>query len=109
MESESSSSSNSSKVPTTSTWYVFFSYPRPSYQFRSSLQIDRKNKYYLQGGFFFPHYTNKTFPMRDTILDGELVLDTPPGSNHVCSSYILTLSPFLTNALVTAGASLLGI
>ena len=78
--------------PTTSTWYVFLIDPLLSHQFRSSLQIDRKNKYYLQQGFFFPHYSNKALPMRDTILDGELVLDTPPGSNHVRSSYTLILS-----------------
>ena len=58
----------------------------------TSPQIDRKNKYYLQEGFFFPHYTKKELPMRDTILDGELVLDTPPGSKNVCSSWIFTLS-----------------
>ena len=34
--------------------------------------------------------------MRDTILDGELVLDTPPGSNLVRSSCTLILSPSLT-------------
>jgi len=55
--------------------------------------MDRKNKYYLQPpGFFFPHCSNKAFPIRDTILDGELALDTPPEPNHVRPPCTLIMS-----------------
>ncbi|KAG8827120.1 Dcp1p-Dcp2p decapping enzyme complex alpha subunit [Serendipita sp. 401] len=41
--------------------------------------IDRKNLYrQQQGGFFFPHHADKTMPMRDCILDGELVIEKDP-------------------------------
>lgn len=46
--------------------------------------IDRKNVYrYQDQGFFFPHYEDKTKPMRDCILDGELVVDNVPGQGEV--------------------------
>lgn len=46
--------------------------------------IDRKNVYrYQQQGFFFPHYEDKTRPMRDCVLDGELVLDNDPTHGQV--------------------------
>lgn len=47
-------------------------------------KIDRKNMFRLQGqGFFFPHYEDKKRPMRDCLLDGELVLDKVPGHGDV--------------------------
>lgn len=52
----------------------------------SRVKIDRKNVYRHQDqGFFFPHYENRTMPMRDCILDGELVLDNVPGTGNVRS------------------------
>ncbi|KAK7467331.1 Dcp1p-Dcp2p decapping enzyme complex alpha subunit [Stygiomarasmius scandens] len=40
--------------------------------------IDRHNKYYNQSGLFFPHHENPVNPLRDTLLDGELVIDVDP-------------------------------
>jgi hypothetical protein len=45
--------------------------------------------------------------MKDTILDGELVLDTPLGSNPVRSSCTHSVSQ--PNAMVTVGPTLLGV
>ncbi|KZT35071.1 mRNA capping enzyme, alpha subunit [Sistotremastrum suecicum HHB10207 ss-3] len=38
--------------------------------------IDRHNKYRIVQGFVFPHHTDPRRPLRASILDGELVLDT---------------------------------
>ncbi|KAI5124570.1 hypothetical protein M0805_003090 [Coniferiporia weirii] len=40
--------------------------------------IDRHNQYRLLQGFFFPHHENPRVPLRSTIIDGELVIDTDP-------------------------------
>ncbi|KAH8117391.1 mRNA capping enzyme, alpha subunit [Phellopilus nigrolimitatus] len=40
--------------------------------------IDRHNQYRLLNGFFFPHHENPRVPLRSTIVDGELVIDTDP-------------------------------
>ncbi|KAJ7685345.1 mRNA capping enzyme, catalytic domain-containing protein [Mycena polygramma] len=44
--------------------------------------IDRKNDYYQLDGIFFPHHENPQRPLQDTIVDGELVFDLDPRTNH---------------------------
>ncbi|THU85651.1 mRNA capping enzyme, alpha subunit [Dendrothele bispora CBS 962.96] len=43
--------------------------------------IDRHNKYRMLDGFFFPHHENPMHPLRDTLLDGELLIDVDPHTN----------------------------
>ncbi len=45
---------------------------------------DRNNTYYQQDGMFFPHYEDPRMPLRNTLLDGELVVDTDPHTKQVC-------------------------
>ncbi|KAI3599973.1 mrna guanylyltransferase [Moniliophthora roreri] len=40
--------------------------------------IDRHNTYRILEGLFFPHHENPINPLRSTIVDGELVVDTDP-------------------------------
>ncbi|EGO21029.1 hypothetical protein SERLADRAFT_475657 [Serpula lacrymans var. lacrymans S7.9] len=40
--------------------------------------IDRRNIYYELAGFFFPHHADPRGPLKDTLVDGELVIDTDP-------------------------------
>ncbi|KAJ7343323.1 mRNA capping enzyme, catalytic domain-containing protein [Mycena albidolilacea] len=44
--------------------------------------IDRKNEYYYLEGLYFPHHKNPQLPLQDTIVDGELVYDVDPQTNH---------------------------
>ncbi|KAJ7097779.1 mRNA capping enzyme, catalytic domain-containing protein [Mycena belliarum] len=44
--------------------------------------IDRKNDYYEVQGLFFPHHENPQQPLQNTIVDGELVYDVDPRTNH---------------------------
>ncbi|KAJ7444940.1 mRNA capping enzyme, catalytic domain-containing protein, partial [Mycena latifolia] len=44
--------------------------------------IDRKNDYYEVQGLFFPHHENPQMPLQNTIVDGELVYDVDPRTNH---------------------------
>ncbi|KAK7693769.1 hypothetical protein QCA50_003341 [Cerrena zonata] len=40
--------------------------------------IDRHNQYRLLNGLFFPHYETPANPLRNTLVDGELVIDIDP-------------------------------
>ncbi|KAG5735708.1 mRNA-capping enzyme subunit alpha [Termitomyces sp. T112] len=40
--------------------------------------IDRHNTYHTVSGIFFPHHENPMMPLRDTLIDGELVIDVNP-------------------------------
>ncbi|KAF9014107.1 mRNA capping enzyme [Cyathus striatus] len=42
--------------------------------------IDRRNTYRAIQGIFFPHFDNPVFPLQNTIVDGELVIDTDPAT-----------------------------
>ncbi|KAK7020482.1 mRNA-capping enzyme subunit alpha [Favolaschia claudopus] len=44
--------------------------------------IDRKNDYYELSGLYFPHHKNPQLPLQNTIVDGELVYDVDPRTNH---------------------------
>ncbi|OJA18766.1 hypothetical protein AZE42_01650 [Rhizopogon vesiculosus] len=44
--------------------------------------IDRHNDYYEVPGFWFPHYEKREEPLKDTIVDGELVIDVDPVTNN---------------------------
>ncbi|KAJ7087882.1 mRNA capping enzyme [Mycena epipterygia] len=44
--------------------------------------IDRKNIYYELQGLFFPHHENPQIPLQNTVVDGELVFDVDPRTNH---------------------------
>jgi mRNA guanylyltransferase len=47
-------------------------------------QIDRHNTYRQLNGLFFPHHDNPMNPLRNTLIDGELVIDIDPHTNQVC-------------------------
>jgi len=59
-------------------------------------QIDRHNKYYNQSGLFFPHHENPVNPLRDTLLDGELVIDVDPRTKKVFHDNLWHI-PFIWN------------
>ncbi|KAG6817791.1 hypothetical protein H0H87_003199 [Tephrocybe sp. NHM501043] len=40
--------------------------------------IDRHNTYHMLSGIFFPHHENPMVALRDTLIDGELVIDVDP-------------------------------
>ncbi|GLB34648.1 putative second step of mRNA capping [Lyophyllum shimeji] len=40
--------------------------------------IDRHNTYRQLSGIFFPHHENPMMPLRNTLIDGELVIDVDP-------------------------------
>ncbi|KAJ7273290.1 mRNA capping enzyme, catalytic domain-containing protein [Mycena rebaudengoi] len=44
--------------------------------------IDRKNSYRELQGLFFPHHENPQLPLQNTLVDGELILDVDPHTNH---------------------------
>ena len=46
-------------------------------------QIDRFNDYRHLQGLYFPHHENRKLPLGDTILDGELLIDTDPTTGGV--------------------------
>ncbi|KDQ60776.1 hypothetical protein JAAARDRAFT_172973 [Jaapia argillacea MUCL 33604] len=50
--------------------------------------IDRHNTYRVQTGLFFPHHENPMMPLRNTILDGELVLDEDPATHQVTLRFL---------------------
>lgn len=52
----------------------------------SSIQIDRHDHYRCVTGYYFPFYEDPRRPLGDTILDGELVIDTEPMADQVCVS-----------------------
>ena len=47
------------------------------------VQIDRHNSYRLLNGLYFPHHENPKMPLRNTIVDGELVIDVDPQTQQV--------------------------
>jgi len=59
--------------------------------------IDRHNDYRQLTGIFFPHHENPTFPLRNTLIDGELVIDTDPHTKQVC---IIVVSPMYCRQLL---------
>jgi hypothetical protein len=52
-------------------------------------QIDRHNSYRQLTGLCFPHHENPKEPLRNTLVDGELVFDVDPRTKQV--------SPFLSH------------
>ncbi|KAI9601801.1 hypothetical protein KEM48_001087 [Puccinia striiformis f. sp. tritici PST-130] len=44
--------------------------------------IDRKDEFFLIDNITFPHYDNPNRLLKDTILDGELVIDVDPKTGH---------------------------
>lgn len=41
-------------------------------------QLDRHNNYYQIEGFYFPHHGDPRLPLKNSLVDGELVLDVDP-------------------------------
>ena len=52
---------------------------------RARLQVDRHNTYRCIEGIYFPHYESPSFPLRNTIVDSELVTDVDPATGRVRS------------------------
>lgn len=52
-----------------------------------SLQIDRKEHFYLQQGIFFPHQDGLDSLHSNVVLDAELVIDTDPKTGVVSYTY----------------------
>ncbi|KZT26376.1 mRNA capping enzyme [Neolentinus lepideus HHB14362 ss-1] len=50
--------------------------------------IDRHNTYRSLAGLFFPHHENPKRPLRNTLVDGELVLDEDPRTHHKTMRYL---------------------
>ncbi len=49
-------------------------------------QIDRHNTYRQLTGLYFPHHEDPRMPLRNTLVDGELVIDVDPRTKQVCES-----------------------
>ena len=49
------------------------------------LQVDRKETYYRNDGYTFPHHEFPEYTHVNTVLDGELVIDIDPNSKLVRS------------------------
>ena len=41
-------------------------------------QLDRHNNYYKLDGLYFPHHEDPRVPLKNSLVDGELVLDVDP-------------------------------
>ncbi|GBE82117.1 mRNA capping enzyme [Sparassis latifolia] len=50
--------------------------------------IDRHNSYRQLNGLFFPHYEDPRMPLRNTIVDGELVVDLDPLTKQETLRYL---------------------
>ncbi|KAK1216369.1 Dcp1p-Dcp2p decapping enzyme complex alpha subunit [Marasmius sp. AFHP31] len=51
--------------------------------------IDRHNTYRELTGLFFPHHENPMNPLRNTMIDGELVIDTDPRTQRETLRYLV--------------------
>lgn len=51
--------------------------------------IDRHNSYRHVSGLFFPHHEFPTRPLRNTLVDGELVVDVDPQTNREVLRYLV--------------------
>ncbi|KAI0705866.1 mRNA capping enzyme, catalytic domain-containing protein [Cytidiella melzeri] len=50
--------------------------------------IDRHNTYYELTGLFFPHHENPKNPLRNSLVDGELVIDVDPHTKQETLRYL---------------------
>lgn len=50
--------------------------------------IDRHNNYRQVDGFFFPHHEHPKMPLRNSIIDGELVLDVDPRTKRETLNFL---------------------
>jgi mRNA guanylyltransferase len=62
------------------TWYVINGLLGSYSMF---CQIDRHNTYRELTGLFMPHHEFPKKPLRDSLVDGELVIDVDPKTNKV--------------------------
>ncbi|WVN85172.1 uncharacterized protein L203_100317 [Cryptococcus depauperatus CBS 7841] len=49
--------------------------------------IDRKERYFNVTGLYFTHWEHKNVPLKETLIDGELVLDIDPRTGHQTLRY----------------------
>lgn len=56
-------------------------------------QLDRHNDYHQLEGLYFPHHDDPRLPLKNTLIDGELVLDVDPQSRKARNS---SFPPFWT-------------
>jgi len=50
-------------------------------------QLDRHNNYRQLEGFYFPHYEDPRLPLKNSLVDGELVLDVDPQTQRASEPY----------------------
>ena len=50
-------------------------------------QLDRHNNYHQLEGFYFPHHEDPRLPLKNSLIDGELVVDVDPQTQRVSESY----------------------
>ena len=50
----------------------------------------------MVNGFFFPHHEDPRVPLRNTILDGELLIDQDPRTNRVRGLLLIDLAANLS-------------
>ena len=50
---------------------------------RARPQIDRHNSYRQLNGLYFPHHEDPRMPLRNSLVDGELVVDVDPHTRQV--------------------------
>ena len=53
-------------------------------------KIDRHNAYREISGLYFTHHENPMMPLRNSLVDGELVIDVDPRTRQV---FIFTTTP----------------
>lgn len=57
---------------------LFLVLPNPVANEQYVYLIDRHNDYRALSGFFFPHFEHPSMPLRESLIDGELVIDVDP-------------------------------
>ena len=51
-------------------------------------QLDRHNNYYQLDGFYFPHHEDPRLPLKNSLVDGELVVDVDPQTQRASQPYL---------------------
>ena len=65
-------------------------------------QLDRHNNYHRLEGFYFPHHEDPRVPLKNSLVDGELVLDVDPQTKKVREP-LLSLPGSLTLNVISIG------
>ena len=60
-------------------------------------QLDRHNNYYLIEGLYFPRLEDPRLPLKNSLIDGELVLDVDPQTKKASPFFLFFVVNILTS------------